>query len=721
VIDAAVSAATLGAASAGPNSDASAPAVEPNILLILSDDMGFSDLGCYGGEIRTPNLDRLASEGARFTQFYNTARCCPTRACLLTGLYPHQAGIGHMTGNQGLDGYEGDLNSHCVTIAQVLKSAGYATYMAGKWHVTKFTSADGPKTGWPLQRGFDRYYGIVGGAASYWDPGTLTRDNSPISAFADPEYEPERYYFTDAIADNAIRYLDDHHRVKPAEPFFMYVAFTAAHWPLHAPEDEIAKYHGVYDHGYEPIRKARFERLRRTGILHDGWDMSPQAGDWDAVLDKTWEARCMEVYAAQVTRMDAGIGRIVNSLRANGQLENTLILFLQDNGGCAEEINREGRAKRQNAPSLPVIPNDAVRSEGRPKQTRDGYPVLGGKEVLAGPPDTFISYGRNWANVSNTPFREYKHFVHEGGISTPLIVHWPAGLKGNNRFIDQPSHLIDIMATCVEMSGAKYPSDWRGQPITPMEGRSLAPALMDKPMAPHSAIFWEHEGNRALRIGGWKLVAKAPTGKWELYNMERDRTELHDLAGMYPDRTSSMAAEWERWAKRTHALPWPWKPQYGEPIASGTPGVFPLKQGDIRRGPNAPHIVDRAITIEASVSGPGDGVIVAQGGLVIGYALYIQGGKPAAAIRQARQMYLAAGKESLPAGRALLRMTLASDGTLTLFVGDRTVATTKAAGLFASQPGDALCVGFDDHDPVGRYSAPFRFTGEIEKATVTVK
>lgn len=692
----------------------------PNIVVILGDDMGFSDLGCYGGEIKTPHLDRLAGEGVRFTQFYNTARCCPTRACLLTGLYPHQAGIGHMVESRGLDGYEGDLNAHCVTIAQVLKSAGYATYMAGKWHVTKSVSETGSKAGWPLQRGFDRYYGLVHGAASYWDPAPLARDNHLISAFNDPEYQPERYYFTDAIAANAVKFIEEHATRAPGKPFFTYVAFTAAHWPLHAPEEEIAKYHHRYDDGYEPIRKARFERLRQMGILHEGWDLSPQAGDWNTVDAKAWEARCMEVYAAQVSRMDAGVGQIVESLRKSGQLDNTLILFMQDNGGCAEEIKREGNTKRQDHPTLPILTKEAVRTEEMPRQTREGYPVLGGKEVLPGPGDTYISYGKSWANVSNTPFREYKHFVHEGGISTPLIAHWPKGIPRRNALESQPAHLIDIMATCVAVSGAKYPAEWNGQPITPMEGRSLAPAFAGKPIQNRVALFWEHEGNRALRIGEWKLVAKSPRGAWELYNMERDRTELHDLAAAQPERAKQMATEWESWAKRTHALPWPWKPPYGQTAPAG-PQTFTLKKGDILRGAAAPQVEDHEIVLTATVEGAEEGVVLAQGGKTVGYALYIKEGKPVFAIRKGGKLYQASAADALPKGAVTLEASFARGGGMTLSVNGKQAATGKVPGLFATQPIDALSVGMDDHDPVGPYTAPFPYGGKINTVTVNVK
>ncbi len=355
-------------ASSQPATTGQTPApARPNIVVILSDDMGFSDLGCYGGEIQTPNLDRLAGGGLRFTQFYNTARCCPTRACLLSGLYPHQAGVGHMTEDKGLDGFRGDLNPNCLTIAQVLHEAGYATYAVGKWHVTRYTAPDGQKHNWPLQRGFDRYYGTLQGAGSYFDPGTLARDNTMISPFADPEYRPQQFYYTDAISDHAIHFIDEHHKSKPDRPFFMYVAFTAAHWPMHAPEESVAKYKGKYDGGYEPVRRARFERLKKMGLIRPDCELSPQAGDWEKVEHKAWEARCMEVYAAMIDRMDAGIGRIVNQLEKDHLLDNTLILFLQDNGGCAEAIGRTEDMSRPEKPTLPPIPADQVRLDVRPK------------------------------------------------------------------------------------------------------------------------------------------------------------------------------------------------------------------------------------------------------------------------------------------------------------------------------------------------------------------
>ena len=529
-------------------------APRPNILLIMSDDMGYSDLGCYGGEIKTPNLDALAKGGVRFTQFYNTARCCPTRATLLTGLYAHQAGVGHMMEDLGADGYQGDLSKKTATIAEVLKPAGYRTYATGKWHVTRFHKPEGPKHNWPLQRGFERYYGTISGGGSFYDPGTLTRDNAAISPMADPEYQPKQFYYTDAITDHAIRFTTEHQRDHGKDPFFLYVAYTAAHWPMHALPEDIAKYKGVYDRGYGPIRQERFARMKELGLIDPAWKLSPLSGDWDKDAHKEWEARCMEVYAAMVDRMDQGIGRLVESLRSSGQLENTLVLFLQDNGGCAEATGRSPDQSRPAKPTFPVIAPEALRQDTQPKQTREGWPMLTGKLAMPGPADTFIAYGQGWANVSNTPFREYKHWEHEGGISTPLIAHWPAGISRRGELERQPGHLIDLMATAVDLAGATYPA----KDIPPMEGISLRPAFEGKPLSRSTPIFWEHEGNRAVRDGKWKLVSKHP-GSWELYDMDADRTELNDLATKEPERVKSMVAQWEGWAKRVGVEPWPVK------------------------------------------------------------------------------------------------------------------------------------------------------------------
>ena len=552
---------TLAAAvSAAPHA-VSAADERPNIILIMSDDMGYSDIGCYGGEIHTPNLDRLAGDGLRFTQFYNTARCCPTRATLLTGLYAHQAGVGHMMGNYGLPQYQGELNRKCVTIAEVLKPAGYRTYISGKWHVTPYKAneiANPNISNWPLQRGFDQFYGTIHGAGSFFDPSSLTRNNRYITPDNDPDYKPETYYYTDAISDNAVRYIEDHKREADGQPFFMYVSYTAAHWPMHALPRDIAKYEGKYDGGYTPARKARIKKLKSLGLLPDAWDVVPQVGNWENVKLKEWEAACMEVYAAMVDNMDQGIGRIVKALQDADQFDNTLVMYFQDNGGCAETFGRGklvGPLKRPAKPTLPPMGKDDLQTQMVPPKSRDGYPLRRGDGVMPGPAETEVGYGRNWANVSNTPFREYKHWVHEGGISTPLVAHWPKGIKGKNRWFRTPSHLIDLMATCVDLGKASYPKTKNGEEIIPMEGISLRPAFEGTALKRGKPIYFEHEGNRAVRDGKWKLVAKGVRGAWELYDMEKDRTEMHNLATKQPGITARMAAQYKQWAEERGVVP----------------------------------------------------------------------------------------------------------------------------------------------------------------------
>ena len=529
-----------------------ATADRPNIIVIMSDDMGYSDIGCYGGEIETPHLDQLAAGGLRYTRFYNTGRCCPTRASLLSGLYAHQAGIGQMTKDGGQPGYRGDFSRNAVTLAEVLQTAGYKTYMAGKWHVTTQLQPDGDKSNWPRQRGFDRFYGTIIGAGSFFDPWTLTRGEQAITPDNDPEYQPEEYYYTDAISDNAVRYVNEHDK---KDPFFLYVSYTAAHWPMHALERDIAKYKGKYDAGYEVIRKTRYEKMKQLGVIED-WPLSPAPATWDSVPDDqiAWELRCMEVYAAMVDSMDQGIGRIVKALKASGQYDNTLVFYLQDNGGCHEGRGR--RASKNPPQARAPMAKDELQTEMDPSHTRAGQPVISGPGQMPGPATTYIGYGRNWANVSNTPFRTYKSHNHEGGIATPLIAHWPAGITARNELRHRPGHLIDIMATCVDLSEATYPKQYKGHAIQPMEGRSLAPSFT-RDEQPDRHLLFEHFGKAAIRVGKWKLVRLGERRPWELYNIEADRSELNDLAATHPEKAKELNDLWTREAHRTNIYPKP--------------------------------------------------------------------------------------------------------------------------------------------------------------------
>lgn len=513
----------------------------PNIILVLVDDMGFSDIGCYGGEIRTPNLDRLAREGMRFSSMYNAARCCPTRASLLTGLYPHRAGIGHMIGDFGFEAYRGRLLDHTVTLAEMLKAAGYRTAMSGKWHVggdydsrdaDHWTPGD-PTHPTPLQRGFDRFYGTLDGACSFFNPHYLMEDTRRVFPDRDD------YYITDAFSRKAVEMIAECE--DSASPFFLYLAYTAPHWPLHAPEEAIARYEGAYLKGWDYTRGARFEELKASGILKDGWNISPRdpgVAAWEVVRDKSWEDRRMAVYAAQVELMDAGLGAVMGELDRQGIADDTIIAFLSDNGGCAEYLAEDGWA-RFYAGCAP---------DGREV-------VLGNRNDLSpGDAATFMSYETGWSNVSNAPFRMHKRFVHEGGISTPFIVRWPGRVPANS-FAHAPVHVMDIAPTCLEIAGAGRIKERAERDAPDLDGESFADCLVGKDWQRAQPLAWEHQGNAAIRMGEWKLV-KTFGCDWELYNMDDDRTELADLAAGNEAIKQQLLDEYGRWATRCDVRDW---------------------------------------------------------------------------------------------------------------------------------------------------------------------
>ena len=541
-----------------------APAKSPNIVLIMADDMGYSDIGCYGSEIKTPVLDQLAANGLRYTQFYNTSRCCPTRAALISGLYSHQTGMGLMEGDRGWPAYRGVINKRCVPIPEALKSAGYRSYMSGKWHLTRHKSPDGDKSAWPMQRGFDRFYGTITGAGSFYDPATLCRGNTYITPENDPVYQPESFYYTDAINDNAVAFIADHcGDDKVADkPFFLYVSHTSAHWPMHAPEADIAKYKGVYDQGYPATREARYRKAIEMGVIDKKWAMS-KGLDWEGFQHKEWDIRCMEVYAAMTEVMDRGIGRIVDELKKQNLFNNTVVIYLQDNGGCAEGYGRANNSHQKDRFKFKPLGKDGLQTKiWPPMQTRDGRFVRTGPETMPGAEDTFVAYGPGWANASNTPFRGYKHDPYEGGIGTPFIVSWPRGIptQRNGSIVHDVSHLIDLMPTFVELGGATYPAEYEGNKIQPMEGVSLVPTLGGKAIKRQAPLGFEHHGNLGLRDGKWKIVSmyrRDQPRTWELYDMEADRTELNDLAKKMPGKLDAMVAAWQAWADRVGVQPWP--------------------------------------------------------------------------------------------------------------------------------------------------------------------
>lgn len=505
---------------------------KPNVVIFLVDDMGYSDIGCYGGEIMTPNLDRLASTGVRFTQFYNTSRSCPARASLMTGLYQHQAGIGQMSEDPGTfkketqrdindwgsEGYQGYLNRNCVTIAEVLKENGYHTYMAGKWHLGMHGQEK-----WPLQRGFERFYGILAGAASYLRPEGgrgLTLDNKHLPAPEAP------YYTTDAFTDHALQFISEQ---KDDKPFFLYLAFNAPHWPLQAKDEDIQKFTKLYrSKGWDKIRQERYNRMQKMGIIDKNVGFAEwENRSWDELTEKEKDesAYRMAVYAAQVHCVDYNVGKVIDYLKKAKQLDNTLILFLADNGACAEPYLELGGGKQED------INNPACNN--------------------------MPSYGRAWAQTSNTPFRKYKCRSYEGGISTPLIFSWKMKLGNRHgNLCITPGYLPDIMPTVLEATGAVYPETYHGgNKIHPLVGTSLFPAIMEKVPSLHEYMYWEHQGNRAIRYGNWKAIRDEAGTAWELYDIVKDRTEKHNLASQHPDVLKKLREEWEYWAIKNNVLP----------------------------------------------------------------------------------------------------------------------------------------------------------------------
>lgn len=529
------------AAGMAPAISAAAPGEKPNIIVILVDDMGWSSIGCYGGMIETPNLNRLAEKGVRFSQFCNTARCCPSRASLLTGLSPHEAGVGHMTFKRIGENpsvreerlklpyeYRGWLGETVPTLPEMLRSSGYSTYMTGKWHVGN----DDQQT-WPTQRGFDRFYGFLEGTSDYFSPPDLHRGNEPVKP------EGARYYTTDAFTGEAIQYLNEHEKANDDKPFFLYLAYNAPHFPMQAMPEDFRKYRGRFKQGWDALRKEVIVRQKQMGLIPENTEPAPLPGEsnrlgskggpvpaWDSLSPEKQDSldAIMATYAGMVDRIDQNIGKLMEQLRKTGELDNTLIFFLSDNGAEAE------------SPVFGTFKLDNLGQYGK-----------GGK-----------NYGRAWATFSNTPFREYKHFLHQGGSLTPLIVHWPSGIQAalQNKIVSQYGFLPDITETCLDVASAKRPETMSGQKVPVSDGRSLKKVLQGQQVPVHNLpVCCEHEGNSMVRFGQWKLV-RFFSEPWELYNIETDRAEAHNLAGKHPEMVRQLSLAYDQWAQRVGALPW---------------------------------------------------------------------------------------------------------------------------------------------------------------------
>lgn len=672
-------------------------APRPNIVVILVDDMGFSDIGCYGGEINTPNLDKLARDGVRFTQFHNTARCCPTRAALLTGLYPHQAGVGHMTeqrvGADGktLPGYSGRLNDRCVTIGEVLKGAGYFTAMVGKWHVGQNHGVT------PWGRGFDRSLNAAAGGFYFNDSphAELFLNSTNLGRNAAPL--PAKWYSTDLWTEYGLKFVDEARAAR--KPFFLYVAHNAPHFPLQAPPEDIARWRGKYKAGWDKLREARYQRQLQMGLIDKSWPLSPRleaVPAWDSLTPAEQDRydHIMAIYAAVVEHMDKAVGALVDGLRQRGELDNTLILFMSDNGGNAES--------------------------GVPGRLEGEHP---------GDAQSTVFVGQCWATLNNTPFVRYKHYTDEGGIATPLIAHWPKGISPARRgqLEPQPGHIVDIMATCVDVAGANYPKEFNGKAITPMEGVSLRPGFEGRALRRPRPIFWEHEGNRAVLDPPFKLVALSGQ-PWRLYDVSADRTEQHDLAAAQPDRVKALAAKWDEYAARANVLPvGGWKaPEAGKkrggPATFSKQTRFNLKMGDHLARPEAPAISGRAFTVTARFDArQPNGVIVAQGGTAQGFTLFLKDGKLTFLVRTGTDTATSVADSTKLEGSHTAVARLQPDATLTLTVDGKTVGQAKAPTLLTTMPVDGLDVGSDTAGAVGPYTSENKFAGTIDSVFIELQ
>jgi arylsulfatase len=513
----------------------------PDLIVILADDLGYSDLGSFGGEIRTPHLDQLAQEGLRLGTFYATPRCSPSRAALLSGRHPHEVGVGHLNGAWSEPAYRGEIADDVALLPELLRDAGYRTYMAGKWHLAHNPDRNdpdpSPQASWPLQRGFDAFYGTLRGSGSYWDPPTLLEGNEPVAP------GEGLWHYTDALADKAVRYLRRHEDEHADDPFFLYLSFTAPHWPLHALPADLESYEGHYLEGWDEIRRQRFERQKELGLFSETTTLPPAdsaAPAWEQAGDTAWQAQRMQAYAAMVTAMDRAIGRVLGQLEASGRADDAIVIFASDNGASAEELDGVYLL----APLFMPVP----------ESTRDGRPVRFGDlhDATPGNEETFMTYGRGWAQVSTTPFRLYKHWTHEGGLRVPFIVRWPgADVLAGGSIVDQPADLLDVLPTVLDLLDVSAPPAVSGE----LPGRSLRPALTGAELAERT-FFWEHEGNRALRQGQWKLVSRWP-GAFELYDLAADPTESQNLARQRPELVAELAGEWQQQADRLGVGRWP--------------------------------------------------------------------------------------------------------------------------------------------------------------------
>ena len=708
----------------------------PNVVVILADDLGFADLGCYGSEIPTPNLDRLAGAGQQFTNFHVTPMCSPTRAALLTGVNPHRAGAGHVANSDpGFPGYAAELAGDVATGAEVFRDAGYHTIAIGKWHLTKDAdlSEAGPRHSWPLQRGFDRYYGVLDAFTNLHHPHRLVEDNHTVEV----DRYPDGYYVTDDLTDRAVDYIRHAHASNPSRPFFCYFAHVAVHAPLQCKAEDLARHRGSYDAGWDALRAARHRRQVELGLLPDGTVLPPRNGEhgddvpaWDDLdpVDRELYARYMEVYAAMVDSVDQSVGRLYDALADLGVADNTIVVFLSDNGA-----SREGESAGTTAYFRTLVSSNATDIEDRDADRQRVDDV--------GSPRTLVHYPRGWAMASNTPFRLYKINTHAGGHSVPMIWHWPRGGAAAGRR-DQWAHVTDLLPTLCDLSGVTMPDTRHGVALQPAAGTSLR-AVLDDPAAPHdhTSQYTEMAGHRGLYRDGWEIVTRheplTPFGdhEWELYDLASDRTETTDLARERPDLVRDLAEEWERAARANQVYPldegsrlrYVVRPPYEE--ALNQPVRIPAGTHTLERYRSQQLIQWRSFTvdIELEPSEPAQGVLVAHGDQGGGYVLYVDvDGELVFAHNGYGTMREVRCGQLGPARTVRVAVTAPGnwrwDVTVTVDGVDRgTLDGLLMLGAMA--PFEGIDVGIDRRSPVSwslyEDHGPFPFTGRLRAVTYT--
>ena len=698
-----------------------APGGAANVVLILVDDVGFSDFGCYGGDIRTPAVDRIAGKGLRYTNFRTTGVCSATRAALLTGLNPHSAGIGRLTDtDRGYPGYRGDLTKDAATIAELLRARGYSTYHSGKWHLnySGSSTAIGPMDNWPAQRGFDRAYWFHGHSSDYFRPAEMFDGNSPIEVLSSDDY-----YATDDFTDRAIDYLRTHNAVAPEKPFFLYLAFNAAHSPLQSRAEDRDTYQGQFDHGWDRVRDERLARQKAMGLVPADTELTPRNPDvapWASLRtgQRRLYARYMEVYAGVVQRVDWNIGRVVEILESLDQLDNTLLIIASDNGGSAEG-------------GVTGTPNmlAGLRGSIPVEEAMKYYETMGER-------DTFPHYPIGWAQASNTPFKMYKQFAYLGGVSDPLVLHWPNGIKSKGGIRSQYAHVIDLYPTIADALNIGPLETFEGRELKSIEGRSLRPTFDSaSAQGPRSEQHFELNGRRAMYADGWHIVTTHRDGRpysedvWELYQASEDFNETNDLAAVEPQKVRELEKKWFNAARRYSVLPLYDKPVFVSALNERWKRIPP---GHVEFVPpvrrimaeSAPAVLgrDHTITVQLERGPRDDGVLVAYGTMFTGFVLYVKNGRLVYESSAIPFGSLTRSSIRLPEGECTVRYVQTMtrkpyEGSGVMYLNDHEVGRSDATPFGVTYQG--LEIGRNGACPVSRcYEAPFPFSGKIRQVMI---